>query len=97
MRVLLVEDDSDLAEVLLIGMRQEHLAVDHAATVRAAEELLTTTDYDLVCLDLGLPDGDGVELCRRLCDHSTESGLRRPRRVLMLTARDAVRNIEAAA
>lgn len=90
MRVLLVEDDSDLAEVLLLGLRQEHLAVDHAATMHDATEQLVTTDYDIVCLDLGLPDGDGVELCRRLCGSSPDPDLRRPRRVLMLTARDAV-------
>lgn len=89
MRVLLVEDDTDLAEVLLLGLRQEHLATDHAPTLAAATELLALTRYDIVCLDLGLPDGDGLELCRQL--HAAEaSALHRPRRVLILTARDAV-------
>ncbi|MGI9604899.1 MAG: response regulator [Acidimicrobiales bacterium] len=91
MRILLVEDDSDLAEVVLLGLRQERLAVDHAASVAAAEELLTVTRYDVVCLDLGLPDGDGLNLCRRLRSHQP-SILTRPRRLLILTARDAVRD-----
>lgn len=86
MRVLLVEDDDDLAAVVVQGLRQEHLAVDRAATLAAAEDHLLMTDYDIVCLDLGLPDGDGLDLCRRM-----QSGdVHRPARLLMLTARDAV-------
>lgn len=87
MRVLLVEDDADLAEVVLLGLRQEHLAVDHAATYAEAVDHTLTTAYDIVCLDLGLPDGDGVELCGQL--HAGDP-LQRPGRVLMLTARDSV-------
>lgn len=90
MRVLLVEDDADLAEVVLIGLRQEHFAVDHAATLGEAEEHLTVTDYDVVCLDLGLPDGEGLDLCRRLRSAAGDPLLTRPRRILVLTARDAV-------
>ena len=87
MRVLLVEDDADLAEVVLLGLRQQPLAVDHAATYSAAVDHTTATAYDIVCLDLGLPDGDGVELCGRLV---TADAVQRPGRVLMLTARDSV-------
>jgi DNA-binding response OmpR family regulator len=87
MRVLLVEDDADLAEVVLLGLRQQHLAVDHAPTYAAAVDHTTTTAYDIVCLDLGLPDGEGVELCGRLV---AADAVQRPGRVLMLTARDSV-------
>ncbi|WP_053202103.1 response regulator transcription factor [Jiangella muralis] len=87
MRILLVEDDPDLADVVALGLRNESYAVDHAGTAAAAEELLTTTGYDVACLDLGLPDGDGLELLRRL---GADPVLRRPRRTLVLTARDAV-------
>ncbi|MBG0566520.1 response regulator transcription factor [Actinoplanes aureus] len=87
MRVLLVEDDPDLAEIVALGLRNEAYAVDVAGTYATAEELLTTTTYDVVCLDLGLPDGDGLALLRRAPD---DPYLRRPRRCLVLTARDAV-------
>ncbi|BCJ68414.1 response regulator transcription factor [Polymorphospora rubra] len=87
MRILLVEDDPDLAEVVALGLRNETYAVDVAATHAHAEELLRTTTYDVACLDLGLPDGDGLDLVRRL---ARDPDLCRPRRTLVLTARDAV-------
>jgi DNA-binding response OmpR family regulator len=87
MRVLLVEDDPELAELVALGLRNETYAVDVASTCAAAEGLLRANAFDLACFDLGLPDGDGLELIRRL---GREPGLARPRRVLALTARDAV-------
>lgn len=92
MRVLVVEDDADLAELVVIGLRKEHFAVDHGATLAEAEELLITTSYDVVCLDLGLPDGEGLDLCRRLRSSGGDDYLIRPRRILVLTARDAVQH-----
>lgn len=91
MRVLLVEDDAQLGEVVLLGLRQEHLAVDHATTIAEAIDLLLVTKYDIVCLDLGLPDGDGLQLCRQLRAPADEDVfIMRPDRVLILTARDDV-------
>jgi DNA-binding response OmpR family regulator len=87
MKILLVEDDRDLAGVVAKGLRQAHFAVDIAGTNNEAIEFLMVNQYDLVCLDLNLPDGDGVALCRKLL---TDELLLRPRRILMLTARDAV-------
>ena len=66
MRILLVEDDADLAEVIALGLRNESYAVDVAGTVAAAEALLRTTDFDVGCFDLGLPDGDGLQLVQRV-------------------------------
>ncbi len=66
MRILLVEDDPDLAELVVLGLRNEAYAVDLAGTYAAAEELLGTTSYDVACFDLGLPDGDGLGLVRRV-------------------------------
>jgi DNA-binding response OmpR family regulator len=86
-RILLVEDDADLAEVVALGLRNESYAVDVAGTCADAEALLRTTAYDVACLDLGLPDGDGLDLVRRLAH---DPDLHRPRRSLVLTARDAV-------
>jgi two-component system copper resistance phosphate regulon response regulator CusR len=87
MRILVVEDDPDLAEVIALGLRNESYAVDVADTADGAEECLRVTAYDVVCLDLGLPDGDGLDLVRRL---GHDPGLHRPRRLLVLTARDGV-------
>ena len=87
MRILLLEDDVDLAEVVALGLRNESYAVDVVGSRATAEAALRTTDYDLACVDLGLPDGDGLDLLRRL---TVDGDLRRPRRVLVLTARDAV-------
>jgi DNA-binding response OmpR family regulator len=86
-RILVVEDDEHLGPLLVQGLRQHHHAVDLADTVRAATDAATTTVYDVVCLDLGLPDGDGLQLCAQL---KAGRDVRVPRRILALTARDAV-------
>jgi DNA-binding response OmpR family regulator len=88
-RILLVEDDPDLAELVALGLRNESYAVDVAGTYAEADELLRVTSYDVACVDLGLPDGDGLDLVRKL---ARDADLRRPRRALVLTARDAVRD-----
>ena len=87
MRILLVEDDEALAEVLAVGLRAERYATDVATTAAEAIEQLLTTSYDVACFDLGLPDGDGLDLIRQL---ATDAAFQRPDRVLILTARDAV-------
>jgi two-component system copper resistance phosphate regulon response regulator CusR len=86
MRILVLEDDADLAGLVALGLRNAHYAVDVARTFAEGERLLALTRYDVACLDLGLPDGDGLELLRRFGDPD----LLRPRRSLLLTARDAV-------
>jgi DNA-binding response OmpR family regulator len=86
-RVLVVEDDPSLGPLLVRGLRRHHHAVDLAPTFEAATEAAVATTFDIVCLDLGLPDGDGLDLCRRL---RAADGLCRPRRIIALTARDAV-------
>jgi DNA-binding response OmpR family regulator len=86
MRILVVEDEPELAEALAVGLRREGYAVDIATRGEDAMERLDTSPYDLVTLDLGLPDMDGREIARRVRSHSVwdEPGPR----VLMLTARD---------
>jgi hypothetical protein len=64
-RLLIVEDELDLATALATGLRREGYAVDTARR-REARERLQETPYDVVCLDLGLPDGDGRDVCREL-------------------------------
>ncbi len=63
MRVLLVEDDDAIAEPLMQGLKREGLTVQRVATGRDA---LAAGPVDLVLLDLGLPDLDGLEVCRQL-------------------------------
>ena len=84
MRVLLVEDDDLIAHGILAGLRAQGLTVDGVATAAQAEATLSTVHCDVVILDLGLPDEDGMSLLRRL----RASGMALP--VLVLTARDAV-------
>lgn len=84
MRLLVVEDDAALGQILVRGLTEDGYAVDLEATSAGAQHAVDHADYDLVVLDLGLPDGDGVTLCRRLRDRR----VRVP--VLMLTARDGL-------
>jgi two-component system phosphate regulon response regulator OmpR len=86
-RILLVEDDPRLAEMLLEYLGQAGFGVTVAHFGAAALERLNDADYDAVVLDLMLPDMDGLEVCRRL-------RAQRDTPVLMLTARgDAIDRI----
>nr|BFE28469.1 response regulator transcription factor [Actinomadura rugatobispora] len=84
----MVEDEEDLAEALRYGLVRADYAVDVAYDVAQASEKLYAASYDLMILDLNLPDGDGFDLCRSLrggeLDGESGPGLR----ILMLTARD---------
>ena len=82
-RLLVVEDDPALGAVVQRGLREDGHSVDLAATIAGATRAITLDSYDLVVLDLGLPDGDGVTFCREL--RATDAATR----VLMMTARDA--------
>jgi two-component system OmpR family response regulator len=85
-RILLAEDDRRMAAALVRGLRAEGFAVDVAGSGTEALELAASTEYDLVLLDVMLPEMDGMATCRRLRD----DGCWAP--VLMLTARGAVRD-----
>jgi len=80
-RLLVVEDEPDMAHALAKGLRHQGYAVDIALDGIEGWELAETNEYDLVILDLNLPEMDGLEVCRRL-RVSRPSLL-----VLMLTAR----------
>jgi DNA-binding response OmpR family regulator len=84
MRVLVVEDESEVQEFLVRVLREAAWAADAASNGRRALDALTRGSYDLVVLDLGLPDIDGFEVCRAM----RARGDRTP--VLVLTARNAV-------
>jgi DNA-binding response OmpR family regulator len=82
--VLVVEDEHRLADRLARGLREEGFAVDTAATRAAARDLVSGADYDLVLLDLKLPDGSGLELIEKW----RREGFMAP--ILVLTAKDLV-------
>ncbi|MFO7547909.1 MAG: response regulator transcription factor [Acidimicrobiia bacterium] len=90
MRLLVVEDELDLADAVARGLRRRRHAVDLAVTVVEAETKLMSGGYDLVVLDWNLPDGSGLDLCRRLVDGELVTFERVRPRILMLTARDDV-------
>jgi DNA-binding response OmpR family regulator len=84
MRVLLVEDDTRIANFLERGLREQAYAVDLAADGVDALYKAAINDYDAVILDVMIPEPNGFEVCREL----RRTGSAVP--VLMLTARDAV-------
>lgn len=91
MRVLVVEDERDLAEAIADSLRRDGYAADVAPDATSAVDLASVNAYDLVCLDLNLPDGDGLDVCREVARgplHSFDPGP--PPKIIMLTARGTV-------
>jgi two-component system, OmpR family, copper resistance phosphate regulon response regulator CusR len=84
MRILLVEDELNTANLLAKGLREDAYAVDVAEDGEKALAQAYMTDYDLVILDVMLPRKDGFDVCREL----RSTGATMP--ILMLTARDAI-------
>ncbi len=65
-RVLLLEDDAALVDGLVYALEKEGFAVDAASCVREALDRLDIKSYDLLLLDIGLPDGSGLDVLRRV-------------------------------
>jgi DNA-binding response OmpR family regulator len=84
MRLLVVEDDPEVQAFLLRVLREAAWAADAVPSGQRALDALASTEYDLAIVDVGLPDFDGFEVCRRL----RARGDRTP--LLVLTARNAV-------
>lgn len=87
MRILVVDDEVDLADAVAVGLRREGYAVDVVYGGVEAIDRLQFQPYDLICLDLTMPDMDGLEVCNKVRSDPPEGGAPR---ILMLTARDAV-------
>ncbi|MBD1844740.1 response regulator [Cyanobacteria bacterium FACHB-63] len=66
MRILVIEDDNLTAEALTTVLTAHHYAIEVATTGKAGLDLLNSFEYDLLILDIGLPDLDGIEICRRI-------------------------------
>ena len=84
MKLLLVEDDKDLAQGLTHALQRESFVVSNAATGMAAKEQFVSFQPDLVVLDLGLPDIDGIDILKYLRSQHDVTP------VLILTARNAL-------
>ncbi|MFM2600900.1 response regulator transcription factor [Vibrio fortis] len=82
-QILLVEDDNDLAELVTMHLRFQGQEVCRVASIGEAKSAYQENDFDLVVLDRGLPDGDGVEFCRSVRKEKDWTPM------LMLTARDS--------
>jgi|SRR5580704_842124 DNA-binding response OmpR family regulator len=85
-RLLVIEDNRDLAELLAKGLERAGFTVDSIATAADAEHVLATNRYALVVLDLGLPDGDGSTVLRALRTRQDSTP------VLILTARGGIQD-----
>jgi two-component system, OmpR family, copper resistance phosphate regulon response regulator CusR len=84
MRILIVEDEAKLQAILERGLRGEGFAVDSAASAQSGLDFIKSFHYDLVVLDLLLPDGSGVTLLKHLRDRNKTLP------VLILTARSDI-------
>jgi two-component system response regulator MprA len=90
MRVLIVEDEMEMAELLKGGLEEENHSVSIAFDGRSGLEFATSADFDAIVLDLMLPGLDGFEIVRRLRRRQNKTP------ILVLTARDAITDIAKA-
>lgn len=90
MRILIVEDEEDLARVLAKGLKREGYAADIATDGLMGWELADTNEYDVIILDINLPELDGISLCQKIRQSSHHPDVR----ILMLTARSHPDEVE---
>lgn len=86
MQILLVEDDDMISEGIVRALKRHSFTASAVATAQAAMDQLKTDTPDILVLDLGLPDMDGIELLRKI----RKQGYKLP--ILILTARDGLAN-----
>ena len=86
MRILIIEDNQKLADSIARGLQQEGYAADYLTGGIDGEKrmLISHTDYDLLILDVMLPDKNGLEICATLREHNIMTP------IIMLTAKDTV-------
>ncbi|MDD5621663.1 MAG: response regulator transcription factor [Actinomycetota bacterium] len=87
MKILIIEDEKSIADNLKIGLEQHRFMVDVAYDGQNGHYLAGEYDYDIIILDLMLPDMDGEDLCRRIRKEKRDSF------VIMLTAKKQIENI----
>jgi DNA-binding response OmpR family regulator len=79
--ILVIEDNADIARLVIVNLRSKQLHVDHAADGRTGLDMARTGNYDMLILDLMLPEVDGLDICRTLRIEKVFTP------ILMLTAR----------
>ncbi len=84
MKILVIEDEPDIRRNLEYNLSRESFSVSAAASISEANTLLASTDYNLILLDLMLPDGSGLDLCKSIKSNSDTESIP----IIILTAKD---------
>ena len=84
MKILVIEDEPDIRRNLEYNLSREGFSVSVAASISEASTLLASTDYNLILLDLMLPDGSGLDLCKSIKSNSDTESIP----IIILTAKD---------
>ncbi len=84
MKILVIEDEPDIRRNLEYNLSREGFSVSAAASISEANTLLASTDYNLILLDLMLPDGSGLDLCKSIKSNSDTESIP----IIILTAKD---------
>ncbi|WP_353183220.1 response regulator transcription factor [Parapedobacter lycopersici] len=84
MKILIIEDEADLRENIIQFLRKEQYLVESASDFHAAKEKISLYDYDCILLDVGLPDGNGLDILRML------KLLEKQENVIVISAKDSL-------
>jgi len=84
LKILLVEDDKAIADSIIVYLREDGFICEFASTFKDAEEKIHTYEYDLIIVDIMLPDGTGFDLVKQLKQAKSKSG------IIVISARDGV-------
>ena len=84
MKILVIEDDADLREIIVRSLTKERYVVETAADLRSAKAKAFVYEYDCILLDIMLPDGSGLDLLRELADRGKRVN------VIILSAKDSI-------
>ena len=84
MKLLIIEDEPDLLKAMCSYLEQQAYVCEEASTFATAEDKLATFQYDLVVLDITLPDGNGLQLLKRLKEQHAQTG------ILIVSAKNSI-------